>query len=327
MATWMVRATEENVLVDSFVEKSAIGLRWSGVRNLGDVATLPALQQLVDAEYPLAPPGERHAIAEQLYALRVEMKIGDGVLTYDRARREVVTGVVVGDYQYNLRLFGTAPHTRAVQWQGRVHRADLSADARLKLGQVRTLFMVRESVWQEMVEAREGVLSPVRAFDAELLELARVEAEQRMRELLADRVEALLPSELERVVMGLLEATGLHCSGAVTGTGATRCLLASPGGLGLDEPRVRVHIDERRRSALDAADARSFALSLKAGERGLLVCVGGFSQEARRDLERSPTPVTLVDLDLLVVLVLRHYEALRADVASLLPLVRLYWPA
>jgi len=327
MATWMVRATEENVPVDAFVEKGAIGLRWSGVRNLGEVTTLAALQALVDAEYPQAPPGERHAIAEQLYALRVEMKVGDGVLTYDRQRREVVAGVVTGDYLYNLRLFGGAPHTRIVQWQGRVHRGDLSADARLKLGQVRTLFMVRDSVWQEVCEARDGTLSPVRSFDGELLELARVEAEQRMRDLLADRVEALLPSELERLVMGLLEATGLHCNGATTGTGATRCLLASPGGLGLDEPRVRVHIDERRRSALDVADARAFALSLKPGERGLLVCVGGFSLEARRDVERATAPVTMVDLDLLVVLVLRHYDALRADVASLLPLVRLYWPA
>jgi restriction system protein len=326
MATWMIRSSDDDRSVGSFVEKSACGLRWSGVRNLAEVTTLSALQELVDAEYGKASPGERRAIAEQLFAFRVEMKPGDGVVAYDAPSREMVLGLVQGDYAYSLRLFGSAPHTRSVQWQGRVHRGDLSVDARLKLGQARTIFMVRDSIWQELCDAEKGELSPVRAYDAELLEYARVETEQRTHDLLADRIEALVPSELERLVIGLLAATGLHASGARVGAGQARCQVVSPGGLGLDEPRVRVRIDERRRVLVDTADARAFAASLRPGERGFYANPGGFTPEARREMERHPAPVTLVDLELLVVLLLRHYEALPADVRSILPLARFYWP-
>lgn len=70
MATWMIRSSDDDRSVGSFVEKSACGLRWSGVRNLADVTSLSALQELVDAEYAKASSGERRAIAEQLFASR-----------------------------------------------------------------------------------------------------------------------------------------------------------------------------------------------------------------------------------------------------------------
>jgi len=326
MATWVVRCPEDGQ-VQGFYERGLVGAHWAGVRNLADVTTRNELQGLVDAEYGRESPGARFGITEQLYAFRVEMTIGDGVVTYHRPTRQYHVGVVLGDYVYSLRASGSAPHTRAVQWQGQVHRDDLSADTRLKLGQHREVFKVRDSVWDELLEVRTTGPAAARAYDDETLEEARVETEERMRDVLADRLAALLPSELERLVMGLLEATGLHSVGPAIGLGATRCLVASPGGLGLDEPRVRVHIEEPRRAPLDPTSARAFLAALRPGEKGLLVCTGGFAPEARRETERSPTAVTLADLELLVQLVLRHYETLRPDVRAMLPLARFYWPS
>ena len=325
MATWVVRCPDEGQS-QGFYERGIAAAHWSGVRNLGEVTTRAELQRLVDAEYARESPGARFAIAEQLYAFRVEMTVGDGVVTYHRPTRQYHVGVVLGDYLYNLRASGSAPHTRAVQWQGVVHRDDLSADSRLKLGQHREVFKVRDSVWDELSDIRSGGHAAARAYDDETLEEARVETEERMRDVLANRLSALLPSELERLVMGLLEATGLHSVGPATGSGAARCLVASPGGLGLDEPRVRVHIEEPRRVPLDATATRAFVASLRPGEKGLLVCTGGFAVEARRETERGSAAVTLADLDLLVQLVLRHYETLRPDVRAMLPLARFYWP-
>jgi len=52
-----------------------------------------------------------------------------------------------------------------------------------------------------------------------------------------------------------------------------------------------------------------------------------FSREARYEAERSSVPITLIDLDDLARLVVEHYEAFDVDGRTLLPLVRVYWPA
>jgi len=100
---------------------------------------------------------------------------------------------------------------------------------------------------------------------------------------------------------------------------------ASPDGLGLEQPRIRVEV-KHRKGAMGAPEIRSFIGALRQGDKGLYISTGGFSKEASYEAERATVPVTLVDLDALVALLTEHYERLDAEARALVPLKRIYWP-
>ena len=52
-----------------------------------------------------------------------------------------------------------------------------------------------------------------------------------------------------------------------------------------------------------------------------------FSKDAKYEAERSTTPITLIDIDMLVGLLIQYYDNLDMDTRSLIPLVKIYWPA
>ena len=84
-------------------------------------------------------------------------------------------------------------------------------------------------------------------------------------------------------------------------------ILASPDGLGLSEPRIVVEV-KHRKGQMGADKIRSFTGGLRPGDKGLYVSTGGYSKEAKYEAERFITPLTLVDSDLLVNLIIQYYD-------------------
>jgi restriction system protein len=56
-------------------------------------------------------------------------------------------------------------------------------------------------------------------------------------------------------------------------------------------------------------------------------CVGGLTKRGRYEADRYSIPITLLDLDDLVDLVIQNYENMDTDTRAPLPLLRFYWPA
>ena len=103
-------------------------------------------------------------------------------------------------------------------------------------------------------------------------------------------------------------------------------VLASPDGLGFEDPRIKVEVKQKAKTPSTSQDVRSFVGGLRAGDKGLYVSTGGFSKDARYEADRSNVPVTLITLDDLATLVVTHYEAFDIDGRVLLPLTKIYWP-
>ena len=104
-------------------------------------------------------------------------------------------------------------------------------------------------------------------------------------------------------------------------------VLASPDGLGLEQPRIKAEVKHRPKSAMGAQDIRSFPGGLREGDRGLYISTGGFTKDARYEADHANVPCTRLDLDDRVRLVVQHDEALDVDGRALVPLVRIDWPA
>ena len=73
-------------------------------------------------------------------------------------------------------------------------------------------------------------------------------------------------------------------------------------------------------------EIRSFLGGRHASDKGLYVSTGGFSKDARYEAERANIPLTLMDLDTLVEVILDNYEGMDTEARQLIALKRVYWP-
>lgn len=256
--------------------------------------------------------------------------IGDDVVTYNPQKREYLIGTVQSDYMHQSGLVPGMDHVRKVAWARRKPRDELTASARNSLGSTLTIFTINEEVWAELSGDRPSGAAErlVQAEDEERAELGllREETVSRAHEFIKDRILDLSPADMERLAAAVLRAMGYRTRVSATGSDRGVDVFASPDGLGLEEPRIKVEVKHRPATAMGSPEVRGFLGGLRDRDRGLYVSTGGFTREAKYEAERSSVPATLVDLDELAELVVSHYEAFDMDGRALVPLVKVYWP-
>jgi len=346
VTAWMSRA-EGGDLFDAFVAQSVVAI--GGNPELTD---LSRHRSRADIEVELARlhPGERPRSlavgAAQLWRFHHEMTDGDLVVTYDPRRRLYAVGRIASPYRYDPDLGARLGvdeegygHHRRVAWMAqRVPRDQLSATARNTLGATLTLFRLPEPVEAEVLHLATlqptpdpGRGLPVPAHpearsesDADAFGLPELEV--RGRERIKDMVARLSWDEMQRLVAGVLRAMGYKTRISAPGADRGRDILASPDGLGFEDPRIAVEVKHRPKEQIGAPALRSFIGGRHEGEKGLYVSTGGFSGEARYEADRAKIPLTLLTLEELVDLLVTHYDRADDETRQLVPLRRLYWP-
>ena len=124
---------------------------------------------------------------------------------------------------------------------------------------------------------------------------------------------------------GILQAMGYKARVSPPGSDRGKDVEASPDGLGLTDPRIVVEVKHRQGST-GAHDVESFVAGLRSGHKGLYVSTGGFTKEAKYEADRANIPMTLIDLEGLVDLIIQHYDDFDSETRHLLPLTKIYWP-
>jgi predicted Mrr-cat superfamily restriction endonuclease/predicted nucleic acid-binding protein len=225
------------------------------------------------------------------------------------------------------------PQRRKVEWdEATVSRDDLSLGARNSLGSTSALFSIAPETWEEMISVQQG--SKPKQTTTDLTEEVKVELAQekktlveKARERLKDRIVSLDDSEMEELLAALLRAMGFRTRVSAKGPDRGVDVLASPDGLGLQEPRIKCEVKHRKNTVIGAQEVRSFLGALRAGDRGIYLSTGGFTREARYESDRATVPLSLMDLDDLARLIETHYETFDTDGRGLLPLTKVFWPA
>lgn len=110
-----------------------------------------------------------------------------------------------------------------------------------------------------------------------------------------------------------------------TGPDKGKDIVASPDGLGLEDPKILVEV-KHRNGSMGAPEIRNFMGVLQGNNKGLYVSTGGFTKEAEYEAERSNNQITLMDIDLLVQFILQYYDNFDNDARNLIPLRKMYWP-
>lgn len=323
---WMVRAGEGSYLFEDFKKNNCVAIGWSDLNDISNVGTKDKLRELMSTAYPDWNTRRLAGSLSIVWNFLSEMKPGNIVVTYSQETRRYLVGEITGKYTYGSNIEGY-PHFRTVKWQGEVSRDDLTIDSRNSLGAIQAFFEVNSEVTNEIMSRLKGG-KPTAQPSEESADLDRIREDtvNRSFEFIKDRILELDWEDAQDLVAGILRAMGYKTRVSPRGSDLGKDIIASPDGLGLEQPRIRVEVKHRPRQQIGAPDLRSFIGALRSGDKGLYVSTGGFSTEAKYEADRATTAITLVDLNELVKLLVQHYEKADMETRALVPLIRVYWP-
>jgi restriction system protein len=124
----------------------------------------------------------------------------------------------------------------------------------------------------------------------------------------------------------VLRALGFRAVSSSPGPDRGVDIVAHPDPLGFERPRIKAQVKHRRNSA-SGPEMRSFIATLRDGENGLYVSTGGFTRDAEVEARGAREPVTLLDREDFIRLLLEHYEDLEPEYKAQVPLRKVWVPA
>ena len=331
---WLVRC-EGGSLYDDFVEGGFVALGSEQIEP--DLSGASSREELREVLENTGIWKNRRSLGYSLGVLTrfvIDMKHGDWVVTYDPSSRVHQIGKVLGNYYYSTDKIITKQHFRNVEWYYKVSRGDLSNPAMNSLASMQSLFKLNESVSAEFCRHFSGddhdkFINDPKDYDesSELYDTARSISEitSQGRELIKDCVANLEWKDMEDLAAGVLRAMGYKTRMTESGSDGGRDIIASPDGLGFENPRIVAEIKHRKAPA-SAEMIRSFVGGLSQTDRGLYISTAGYTKDARYEADRSSVPVARLDIDSFVDLLLEHYSNSDSRVRSLVQLTQIWWP-
>ena len=328
---WMVRAGEGARLFDHFMSKNIVAVGWCSLdSDIANIKTRDEMARRMKQAYPELRKHQLSSQTGQIYRFAAEFGIGDYVLSYDSKERKYPVGKITSDYQYKKGICEDYAHYRQVEWLGTINRDDISTSTRNSLGAISTIFEIKDSAKDEVLRLLRGekpiIEEPSETAAEEDLETIREDIVDKSKEFIKDKIMALDWEEMQELVAGILRAMGFKTRVSDPGPDRGKDITASPDGLGLEDPKILVEV-KHRAGTMGRDKVSSFIGGLRSGSKGLYVSTGGFSKDAHYEAERANIPVTLIDADELVRLIIQYYDQFDNDARALIPLTKLYWPA
>lgn len=323
---WMVRAGENAYLFNEFKDKKIIAIGWNDLGDLSKITNNSDIKIKVKQAYPTYKDGQVSITAGQINRFRFDFKKDDKVITYNPENRIYLVGEIVGDYEWDTKS-GNYCHIRKVKWLGEVLRDKLSTSTKNTLGAISTIFKLSEEAEQEINKLLTGKSETTvdeHNVDEEF-DLIKEDIRNKAHEFIKDQILKLSWDDAQRLVAGILRGMGYKTRVSPAGSDRGRDIIASKDGLGIEDPRIVVEV-KHRNGQMGSKEIRSFIGVLRPGHKGLYVSTGGFSKEAKYEAERANIPITLIDLDEIVDLIVQYYDEFDAETRVLIPLTKIYWP-
>jgi len=332
MTLYMVRAGNGGEFVEDFVNESIVAIRWKGLgSSVKHFHSRDELKQAIRNNWSNWKDGRVNSSAGQLLRFANDFQKGDKVITYDSSSRLYYIGEITSDYKYKEDAENDFINYRKVKWNNEpVDRDSLSPQSKNRLGSTLTIFKVPEFVENELLSVKTGKPQVIESDDVDDVESEAEEytlegVENRANEAIKDKIANMHEDDIPELVAGLLRAMGYKTKVSGKGSDRGKDIIASPDGLGLTDPRIYVEV-KHRTAKMSSPEIRSFLGGRKAHDRCVYVSTGGFTKDGMYEAERATIPITLVDIDDLVDLLLEHYDGLDTKTRAMLPLAKIYYP-
>lgn len=257
---WMVRAGRNAYLAQDFEENNYVGVGWVELSDLSNVNSKKELEKIFNESYKNVKPAKRRMSFGQIARFRFDIKKDDWVVTYNPEFRTYLVGKITSDYIYDKSI-GDFKHIHKVKWQGKVDRDSLSVSTKNTIGAIMTLFLLNESAQKEIINLLAGEQPKPEdiSFEAESSEMDDIKKDimEKAFEFIKDMILKLDWDEMQELVAGILRAMGYKTRISSPGPDRGSDIVASPDGLGLEQPRIKAEI-KHREGATSSHALRSF---------------------------------------------------------------------
>jgi restriction system protein len=324
---WVVRGGDNNELTSQIKGKKAVGVGFGGLDVVAGVKSYDELRHRMEQAQP-GSAAPKHRVG-QLFRFAKEIEPSDYVLTPEQATQRVHISRCSGAYKFDPSLFGAEyPHILPVEYHKSIPRTDFPQAIRNTLGSLLTVFRADVALPYVQAALGEAITPPVGPKNGQSPAAAipwADEVEEQAKGLMLDALANIPGYDFQAFVAGLLEALGYKTRLGPKGKDGGVDVLAHPDAFGLASPRIKVQT-KNQKVASGMPDVGYLHGVLGPGERGLFVCTGGFTSDARAAAFVKNGNVALVDGAELLDLVVQHYEQMPLSAQRLLPLRRLYVP-
>lgn len=327
---WMIRSGGGKY-ADDFIEKGMVGIGWDEIGSLSGIKSRDQVIEKVKITWPDFKRMKAVVTGSQLDKIANVIKPKDRVITYDPSTRMYHIGRIESEYAYDSKEENGRAHQRKVKWEYQVDRDKLSVPTKNSLGSTLTIFELPDDAVQEidsLISGKQYTREQPMVSDAVIDEESLLEDHKgKAKEFIKDKLIGLDWDEMQQLVAGVLRAMSYKTRISPQGSDRGKDIVASPDGLGLEQPRIVVEVKHRPNSQMGSQEIRSFLGGRHKDDKGLYVSTGGFTKDARYEADRASIPVTLMDIDDLVELIVQNYENLDMESRTLLPLTKIYWPS
>ncbi len=337
MALWMIRAGRHGEHEEKFFDHGRIYLTWEalGEVDLGSAKDYAAIKSIVERTYPDEKPRKLGNWAGQIWAFALAMKPNDWVATPRHGKPAIAVGQIIGSYRYDPKGEPGYKHSRQVKWLNvDTPRSVFGKDLLFSFGAVMTICEVRRNNAQARIERlaktdwapeAEAPVSETTAnvddAESELRDLDRIG-----RDLIAAAIIRKYKGHgMARLVEGVLHAQGYTVYRSPEGPDNGVDLLAAPGPLGFEQPRICVQVKSSD-APVDLPTLHQLLGSMQnvGANQGLLVSWGGFKSSIDRQIAAHFFRVRLWDQDTLIDQILEHYDKLDEELRTELPLKQVW---
>jgi len=327
---WVVRGGDNNELAAQIPTKQAVAVGWTPSLDLSECASKDDIRTRMEK---IEPGSATPNALGQTYRFAKEIAVGDYILTPEKVTKRIHIARSAGPYRFDPSVFGEQyPHIIPVEYLRSVERSVFPQTIRNTLGSVLTVFRADGTLLYLESSGASLPESPTQKESS--IHVVEVETD---RELLADELEGQAKGQIlealdeiehyafQVFVAGLLEAVGYKAKMGQAGADGGVDILVTPDVFGLATPRIKVQVKNQKTSA-GHQDVGYLNGVVNAGEKGLFVCTGGFTKQAKNATFVKDGRIALVDGPDLLDLILEHYENMSERSKALLPLRRIYVP-
>jgi restriction system protein len=339
---WVIRAGKVGEREEWCFANGYAGGGFNDIDDLSSCASRDDIKAVYRRSRPTDSDGRVNTNSAQLWLLRGRVKVGDlVVLPLKGGVKKIAIGKCAGTYTYLVDEVVSRRHIVKVNWEKTdIPRSAIKQDLLYILGSALSFFNPKknDAAWRIEKILATGVDPGSRVASGNTESRAVVEDEDEIEAEGIDVVEAARDvirsfvienfkgHKLADLTAAILEARGLTCVVSPPGPDKGIDILAGSGPLGLDEPRIVVQCKSEV-SAVGSEVVQKLlgAIGGVAGaQQGLLVAFGGINGPAKQLLNNQQFRVKVWDTDELIDNLLDVFENLDVDVASEIPLQRVW---
>jgi restriction system protein len=335
---WVVHISNHEPSALRAQEEGFICIGWTKIGNLAPHDTRDKMKAAYRKGFPDASDGSIRSSYGQVFRFAHEMQIGDPVVYPIKGSRDILIGEIAGPYRWaedDRKLAeNDYSNVRKVKWLKRVPRIVFSQDALHSFGGFSSV-ATSDDYLEEVIavlKSDKAAPSSAKRNDAPSITVADPEVGESKVNLAERAVEetedyllrqwSRTSQQFEHVVAAVFRAMG-YTAQVQQGTHDLGVdVIAHPDPLGVQPPLLKIQAKSGT-GRIGAKEVKELRGLLNQGEKGVLVALGGFSNDSRH-VQQNDADLVLIDGERFVALFLEFYDRLDAETRNRFPLRRVY---